>query len=934
MADIYQIKWQQSVKEQGQQTYATKTYELFTDNNIFTLNPINSNWQNNGCYAGALAQNGSIIGNTSVLDFSGWKEDRVYSDMRDFSIQPSAYSGQQNLRLMIQYGSSGFSVLSKGYKWTGLRDETVDKINESYSDVLTTPNINIYDPFKRDYKNLSSGGISNSPLNVAPLNNFQINNLIFLPMFIINEVEYYGYNSDVDGYTQQKNASIGNFTWRQIKNADKLPEGISYDEELFTKGYKSVPPTQEDGIRFRYCAGCYLIPYYGKSSKIYDPSNDTYIDSLNEDGNVYGNRLIFGSVTSDSGSYPIIGNTNNLNRPCLFIISEIFDSNTNGIVYQTPPGIIFNNNTATGQTAGNTFSFSGGWSISSDFRLWVANSNYSSFWFNNNSSYCNFYKDLEVDEQVNPAVTIHSTSISVNADITGLYSLTTFPTGNFIYVDETPTAYSFSKSNRNVVSATITYFSISELWHTIASLGCYVADDVTCAQNAPTGESAGQNNHLYLGYMSDSGITNGTMIQGLDIVDSTQAKIDDIIEGTPYTPINPSTPDIPDDDPDRENIKPPNREGDNIPLHLNTRFGAFSGFLSLYNLTQAQLSAFGSALMGNPLDYRGNFEKDLSTELSGTYDVSSILNYIVSARIYPFNVDLLSNTTENGTDKIYIGTGNFGVPIGSACKKLTSSISFVDAGSLTVAPLTPYKDFRDYYNTTVICYLPFCGTVELNPIDIMNTTLHCYYLIDFLTGACSAVVYSQGNSVSYPVAISSGNIGVDIPLSATNAGQLEAVKALEKNQKAQTIISEAKTILSGIGDAIQLAESKGKNIEDYLPLIDDFANFMSIAYANEANPYGGNKSLRSAVASPIIPAGIGASNFMLQDSAYIQIRRGTYSRPDNYGRTVAYPNSFSSKLSSVHGLTYCYNVNVSGISCTAEERAMIKNALESGTILP
>lgn len=382
-------------------------------------------------------------------------------------------------------------------------------------------------------------------------------------------------------------------------------------------------------------------------------------------------------------------------------------------------------------------------------------------------------------------------------------------------------------------------------------------------------------------------------------------------------------------DPDRSEIKPPNREGDNIPLHLDNRFGAFNGFLTLYNLTENELSNFGSALIGNPLNYRGNFQKDLSDELSGTYDVASILSYIVSVKMYPFSVGTLVNTTTVATSNVYIGTGEFGVPIGTPCRTLTSSISVVNAGSLNVAPLTPYMDFRDYYNTTVVCYLPYCGSVELNPMDIMNTILQCYYLIDFLTGECTAVLYSiGGNNLNYPVAIANGNIGIDIPLSATNSGQLSAVKKMQNAQTAHTIISYINSGLNVINDAMNLSTSNA-----ITSIIGEVGGAVDNYFSNSANPYGANRSARSAVATPLMPTGSGATNFMLNDSVYLQIRRGTYSRPNNYGSTMAYPNTFSAKLSTVSGLTYCSNVNVTGINCTQEEKNLIKVALESGTIL-
>lgn len=236
--------------------------------------------------------------------------------------------------------------------------------------------------------------------------------------------------------------------------------------------------------------------------------------------------------------------------------------------------------------------------------------------------------------------------------------------------------------------------------------------------------------------------------------------------------------------------------------------------------------------------------------------------------------------------------------------------------------------------------MPYCGCVELNPMDIMNTTLQCYYLIDFLTGDCTALLYSIGsNGLNYPVAIANGNIGIDIPLSATNTGQLEAVKRMQNAQTAHTVISFINTGLQALDDGIGLAKginekSLDLTVNSSLNLSRDITSIIDTAFQNEANPFGANRSARSAVAMPLMPAGSGANNFMLNDSVYLQIRRGTYSKPKNYARTMGYPTTYSKQLREVHGLTFCSGVNVSGINCTQEEKKMIRTALEGGTILP
>lgn len=928
----YHVKYNQSCN--GVNT----SYELDTHDCIWNEFPLNTQWSVLGCYAGAKADNFSLMGSRSVLNFTGWKSVLNYSNMCDYTVSKSVPNVQQNLRFMIKFGSTSLETTRQNYLWTELDSGLVEAIIDGY-DVNHTNIVGIYDPYHRTAKNISVTGTANNPFLIMPVDSLKINDLIFVPYFHIWKIEYYNHDTDIDGYANVSISFVGSYTWAEVKNIDKTPAGNDYNSAIFDTGFEKLTnSTHEDGHEYLFCAGCTLIPYYGKCSNTY--YNDIYTAGINpNDGNVYGDRQTLGSVQSDIDDCPEYLNTK-YRYANLLVMTETKSSVNDGIIYQLPTGIKFSNSVVSSNSA--DFVINTNYALIASYQTFSANSSWSPFWINANAQYSFIYKNYDAEstsEESSPLLEMPGTYFELTSDIEYLTQPTTStPTATRYYFDtDNPVGYSWTKSNRTCNPSVIGYFSIRDLWATIASMGCYIADSVTTAQKAPTGKYTGNNNHLYLGYMDSNGVTNGIMLQGSELSSSTQSDIDDIINDTPYVPVNPKQDD--DSDPDRDNVNPPSREGDNIPIHLNNRFGLFDSFLTMYNLTEVQLSNFGNALLGNPLNYRGNFQKDLSEELSGTYDISSILNYIVSVKMYPFSVATLPNTSIPATSKIYMGTGEFGIPIGTPCRKLTSSISVLNAGSLHVAPLTPYKDFRDYYNTNIVCYMPYCGCVELNPMDIMNTTLQCYYLIDFLTGDCTALLYSIGsNGLNYPVAIANGNIGIDIPLSATNTGQLEAVKRMQNSAKAHTIVSFVNAGINAAENFLSMDSFNPQDAGDIARVADIFSNavtnFTNIWAENNANPYGANRSARSAVAMPLMPAGSGATNFMLNNSVYLQIRRGTYSKPKNYARTMGYPTTYSKQLREVHGLTFCSGVNVSGINCTQEEKEMIRSALEGGTILP
>lgn len=391
---------------------------------------------------------------------------------------------------------------------------------------------------------------------------------------------------------------------------------------------------------------------------------------------------------------------------------------------------------------------------------------------------------------------------------------------------------------------------------------------------------------------------------------------------------------IPEDgesDPDYDKeVKPPLIEGDNIELQLNRTISAFTNFMTLYNITPTQLANFGSSLWTNFNDIKNNPEfaeniYAISDSLTGTLDISQILYFITNVRLYPFSMLSIPDLTTSGNNKIYLGTGKVGLQVGNNnVRILNSTVGILDCGSCRVTPLTPYNDFRDYYNTNITCYLPYCGTVELNPVEVINNTLQCYYAIDFYTGECTALLTLSDGLHNYLIAVSNGTIGVTIPLSASNSAQLTSRHMYDRNNTARLVVS-------GISDVVN-AGIGAYHSDDKVGAFGSIANGV-LGLANKVisgSDLKADKIGRSAVLAPSLSGGSGGASFILPDSVYLQIRRGTYSKPNNYAKTVAYPLTKSGSLSTFSGFTICKNVDISSLNCTSEEQNEIKALLESG----
>lgn len=985
----YKVKYQQSVEEGG--APVIQTYKLSTTDTIWAQQQLNTIWNSSGCYGGAMAQNGSLMGCSSTANWTGWKSNEVYSDMRDVSINFGVPASQQNLRFMVKYNNGAGSVERQSFNWTGFQDETVQAIQEGYNNLTSTSSVSIYDPYKKDIKNVSINGTSNSPLNVAPLDELKINELVWVPYFIIKETELWGFDDQLNSYSNIQSYNVGIYTWDQLKPADKTEQGALYDDDLFTKGWTDVSATQEDGIRYRYCCGAVLVPYYGKSSRTYDPVNDTYVEGANPDDNkVYGSRSILGGQLNDAGDYPQILDATALSSARIMVMTEVYDNTTESVFYTTPAGISFANTTPNQNylTPTSYVLQQDSYSLTSDFRRFSATTNWTTFWFNNNLSYSNFYKDQDFTtaDQEAPDLVVPATAIKINVSISDIYD--SLPSGTRYFLDGIgPNIYGYTKSNRTTRTGAVAYFPIGDLWATIASLGCYVADNTTCAQNAPTGAYTGENNHLYLGYMSQGGITNGTMLQGGDIIQSVQAGIDDIIQNTPYTPVNPGGGGGEGgDDPTDPSV--PKDDYGSIPYNsVLPVVGAATSFLTSYILNTAQVNTIGYNLwskINDPNDETGgmnmlkNFFKTNYNSETIDYELTlaEIPDYFVALRWFPFSLANNVNNVSTGESAIRVGTGLTPINASAPTKVITNSMCYLSGGTVSV-PWT-YESYLDYEPyTSASIYIPYCGTYEVQPSLIMGRTLSLHYSVSLLTGAiCAIIMVQSSNGVSYPLAVLNGMVGFDIAITGNtqNAQIRNAVAAKDEHtsKMLDKLVSGAQaTALSSSNFLNSMGQMSGKggisglgDLRTYLTgwkgntkqlveeqLFSGAGSILNTALSGINAGAAGIGAIASLVAEQsaynhqlpftygtqplIVGSSSSMANLILPQTAFVQIRRKNRHDlgADIYGNTFGYESKNSKRLGDLNGFTKCVNPKLSIAGATESELNLIFGYLQTGVYL-
>lgn len=265
---------------------------------------------------------------------------------------------------------------------------------------------------------------------------------------------------------------------------------------------------------------------------------------------------------------------------------------------------------------------------------------------------------------------------------------------------------------------------------------------------------------------------------------------------------------------------------------------------------------------------------------SSIFDKFSLINNnpienIVSCKAIPLE--------QSGVNQ-QIVLGN--VDTGVNGEKISTNFGKTTIGSVTISEY--YKNFLDYSPyTNVIIYLPYIGFRELDTSMIMGKTLKVEYTTDCITGGCLAQI-SVGGVRLYEF---TGNMGIDIPITASNRAQVEAGY-----------------IQAGVGAAMSLA---GGNIAGATTALINSAA-AQYHYSSTGNP------------SPMCVASTNRT-------CYVVIDRPQFQKLKAFNHTRGQKCNLSKTIGSLKGFTICdSNIDLSGISATETEKEEIVNILSTG----
>ena len=314
-----------------------------------------------------------------------------------------------------------------------------------------------------------------------------------------------------------------------------------------------------------------------------------------------------------------------------------------------------------------------------------------------------------------------------------------------------------------------------------------------------------------------------------------------------------------DDDKGYEDNKDKDDDDDDTQV-LSSGIGVLT---STFHMTKERLVQLGQFLWG-----------------SSIFDEFSLINNnpienIISCKAIPYAI---SGTTQE------ITLGN--VKTGVNGEKISQNFSKQTIGSVAIAE--HYHNFLDYAPyTNVIIYLPYIGFKELDASLVMGKTIRIEYTLDVITGGCLAQIY-VGKIRLYEF---TGNIGVDISITASNRAQVESAY-----------------INAGVG---VVSSAMSGNLTGAVNSIIGAAT-SQYHYSGTGNPS---------------PSCVASTN----RTCYVVIDRPQYQPLKAFNHTRGRMCCLSKTIGNLKGYTVCDgNIDISGISATDEEKDEIVNILSTG----
>lgn len=299
-----------------------------------------------------------------------------------------------------------------------------------------------------------------------------------------------------------------------------------------------------------------------------------------------------------------------------------------------------------------------------------------------------------------------------------------------------------------------------------------------------------------------------------------------------------------------------------------------AGLLTLYQVSLQNMNDFASYLW-SPL-----FDVDTLKKL-----FNDPMDAIISLGMLPFT------PTGGSVSNIFIGKSDSGV----SATRLGSQYYEIDMGSLLLDTFYDSAlDLNPY--TKVELYLPYCGTVSINPDEFDGKSIHVVYHVDILTGAC-VVFVEDGSRV---LVQSQGNILTAIPFTS----------------------KDFKSIFGAVlGDAAAAGAAIGALATGGISALAGGIGLVSHVALNTVNskvntPHGGQCA--------------STAGFLSVQKPYLIITRPAQCLPEDNAAYQGYPAYITSTVGDLTGFIKISEAHFDGFTCTDGELKEIDRLLKEG----
>lgn len=409
-------------------------------------------------------------------------------------------------------------------------------------------------------------------------------------------------------------------------------------------------------------------------------------------------------------------------------------------------------------------------------------------------------------------------------------------------------------------------------------------------------------NGVFLPVFDDYGVTTGEYVEGNNALNLKNATWTDSRDGAKYDPYAPPMP----SDGDYGNIK---NEG--------SARGLFPAGVNLYLMSRSDYNIF----MGELNSYYQN-----STPDDWTLDFQGVnpSDYILAAYYTPYNFLKSENKTAVKLGPLTLTTTAYELSQGSPPDD-PNKWKYFSYGTRKVTPF--FNDFRDYEPfTKVELYLPLAGTVELDTAYVMDHNITIEYYFDLMSLSGVAAVYRD--NMLYKT--SDFKLGCQVPVLSQNMGSIQnQITQLETAQKQNNIrmAASAGAVLASAGGALTGDISSASNLMGgggLVGIASTIINADQIDYNLKHTPAS---IAQTGTAEPM-------NNYCIGQLMPKLIIKRPLMLPDKndtiYSHTIGNACIKNTTIGSMTGLIVCGNVDLSGISATAEEISAIQSILTSG----